>query len=215
MRKKISIVFKINWFQFFYYNFLCKSVIRDKKGFLIPYWHSAIQIHKTARLVLHGRLHLNGNLIRGSHVETSLLMREGAEFIVNKQGFFWHGDVIQVHKDAKLEIGEFRMNTGGTLICAKHILIGEGCSCGRGVFIFDSDHHPIFNANGDRINEAKDIIIHDHVWMGLRSTIMKGANIGEGCMIGANSIVASEIPPHVMVATPPGRPVMKDISWQR
>lgn len=107
------------------------------------------------------------------------------------------------------------MNTGTCIICAYKMTFGQLVSAARYVFIFDSDHHPIYNAEGKRINEAKEIVIGDRVWIGLKSTVMKGAHIESDTVISAHSLVSGNIPGHTVVATAPARPVMKDISWER
>ncbi|MCM1191189.1 MAG: acyltransferase [Butyrivibrio sp.] len=207
---------KISILQFIRLNFLKPNIHRAKGCYIIPYRGTHIQMHRTARINLNsGNMTLNGNKIGGSRAECLILLRENAVWDVNGILFLYYNTGVQVHKDAHLSTGDLRMNTEGLIICAKRISIGNTCSMARRVFIFDSDHHPIYNDEGKRINEAKDIVIEDRVWMGLKSTVMKGAHIGHDTVIGTHSLVAGEIPPHAMVATAPARPVMKDISWER
>lgn len=207
---------RISVLQFIRLNFLKSNIHRAKGCYIIPYRGTHIQMHRTARINLNsGKMILNGNKLGSSRAECLILLRENAVWDVNGTLFLYYNTGIQVHKDAHLSTGNLRMNTEGLIICAKRISIGDTCSMARRVFIFDSDHHPIYNGEGKRINEAKDIVIEDRVWMGLKSTVMKGTHIGHDTVIGTHSLVAGEIPPHAMVATAPARPVMKDISWER
>jgi acetyltransferase-like isoleucine patch superfamily enzyme len=205
---------KINIFQFIYLNYLCRNVKRDKGCRVIPYRGTHFKIAKSAVIELHGNLKLNANKIPGSRAECLVLMRDGARWTVNGDVQLYYGDNIQVHKDAHLTMGESYMNTGTTIICAYKITLGQMVCTARGVFIFDSDHHPIFNAEGSRINEAKEVVIDDHVWIGLKSSVMKGSHIESGTVISAHSLVSGNIPGNCIVATAPARPVMKDITWK-
>lgn len=45
-----------------------------------------------------------------------------------------------------------------------------------------------------------DIIIEDDVWIGYGTTILAGVHIGTGCIIGAGSIVAKNLPPYSVYA---------------
>ena len=80
---KIQKLLSLNLFQFVYYNFFCKNVRRDKNCYILPVRGSRIEIHKTAKLVLHGHLHLNVNKYPGSSAECYLRLRKGAEMTVN------------------------------------------------------------------------------------------------------------------------------------
>jgi acetyltransferase-like isoleucine patch superfamily enzyme len=79
-----------------------------------------------------------------------------------------------------------------------------------------SDMHPIYDrATGERINPARAIHIGDHVWLGTRVLVNKGARIGEGAVIGAGSMVAGQIPPHTLAVGTPARVVRENIAWRR
>ncbi|MFQ6878799.1 MAG: acyltransferase [Oscillospiraceae bacterium] len=57
------------------------------------------------------------------------------------------------------------------------------------VLIMDTDTHKIYK-NGKRINEDKKIVIGNNVWIGCRSTVLKGTIIGDGSILGSNSIAS-------------------------
>jgi maltose O-acetyltransferase len=42
------------------------------------------------------------------------------------------------------------------------------------------------------------IVIEDDVWISFGVTILKGVRIGTGSIIAANSLVAKDVPPHVV-----------------
>ncbi len=213
---RLSYLHQIDKHKYIYYNFLCKRIIKGKGCKIVPYKGTRIQIAKTARIVMHsGTLHLNSNKIKGSKAECLVLLRENAVWEINGVVSLYYGAGVQVHNDAKLVMQSAYMNTGSLIICGYKITAGQELSMARMAFILDDDHHPIYNAENVRINEPKEIVIGDNVWLGMKSTVLKGAEIGNQCVIGANCLVASNIPDHMMVGTAPARPAMKDIHWER
>ena len=55
------------------------------------------------------------------------------------------------------------------------------------------------------IVKSESIRISDKVWVGLGSMILKGVTLGEGCIVGAGSVVTNDVPPWVVVAGNPAR----------
>jgi acetyltransferase-like isoleucine patch superfamily enzyme len=47
------------------------------------------------------------------------------------------------------------------------------------------------------------VIIHDNVWIGLNTVVLKGVEIGMNSIIGANSLVLKSIPPNVIAGGNP------------
>lgn len=54
-----------------------------------------------------------------------------------------------------------------------------------------------------------DIIVGNDVWIGREAVIMPGVTIGDGAIIGARSVVASDVPPFGVVAGNPARLVKR------
>lgn len=51
------------------------------------------------------------------------------------------------------------------------------------------------------------IRIDNDVWIGAGAIIMNGVHLGEGCVIGAGSVVTKDVPPYTIVAGNPARVV--------
>ncbi len=154
LKLKLKKASMVSLTKYIYFNYLCRQITRTNGAKIIPYRGTHISIAKSAHLDLNADMELNGSRLRGSKQECLVLMREGSTLTVNGKVFLYYGTTLQVHKDAQCTLGESRFNTGSTIICAYRMTIGDGVSAARGVFIFDSDHHPIFNADGKRINDA-------------------------------------------------------------
>jgi acetyltransferase-like isoleucine patch superfamily enzyme len=100
--------------------------------------------------------------------------------------------------------------------------IGKNVMIAFGTTIMDYDGHPIFQTKEEEEQErdtyggtAKPITIEDNVWIGFKSTILKGVTIGAGSIVGAYSCVTKDVPPNCMVAGNPARIIKENISWRR
>lgn len=64
----------------------------------------------------------------------------------------------------------------------------------------------------DAICELKDkgpTIVGNDVWFGYQSLVFPGVHIGDGAIIGARSVVISDVEPYTIVAGSPARPIRK------
>ncbi|HHH72390.1 MAG TPA: acyltransferase [Sulfuricurvum sp.] len=95
----------------------------------------------------------------------------------------------------------------------RRIVIGEECGLSRHVKVMCSDGHPICQ-NGKQINEARDIVLGDHIWIGDSVTILKGVRIGSGSVIGINATVTRSIPEASIAVGNPAKVVKENITWQ-
>ena len=54
-----------------------------------------------------------------------------------------------------------------------------------------------------------DTVIGNDVWIGQNAVLLPGVHIGDGAIIGANSIVGSNVDPYTIVAGNPAKPLRK------
>ncbi len=81
--------------------------------------------------------------------------------------------------------------------------------------ILDSDGHPRDPQRRaakmpPSVDEIKPIRICSRAWIGMGSFIMKGVTIGEGAIVGSNSVVVNDVPPFSVVLGNPARVIVKD-----
>lgn len=57
--------------------------------------------------------------------------------------------------------------------------------------------------------ENNKVIIEDYVWIGRRALILCGVKIGKASIIGAMSLVCGDIPPYIVAAGNPCKPIRK------
>jgi acetyltransferase-like isoleucine patch superfamily enzyme len=195
-----------------YYNFFRKNVIRDKNCYILPIRGTRIELHKTAKIVLHANLHLNVNKYPHSKAECYLRLREGAEMVVNGSVSLFYNATIEVHGRGRFAIGQSSINSGAVIICAYKMTIGSGCLIARYAMISDSDHHRTFDDNGRVTNYPKEVVIGDNVWLGIKSTVMRGSRIKSGSVVGADSLIMGKIKEHTLMMNEPAREFSK-INW--
>lgn len=58
---------------------------------------------------------------------------------------------------------------------------------------------------------TKPIVIQAHAWVGARAFILPGVTVGEGCVIGACSVVTKAMPPWMVCAGHPCEPIKKRV----
>lgn len=78
------------------------------------------------------------------------------------------------------------------------------CVCpGNHMALIGKWKHDVTDTMKDELdNEHKydrDIIVEEDVWMGINVTLLNGAHIGRGAIIGAGCVVSGNIPPYAIV----------------
>ena len=70
---------------------------------------------------------------------------------------------------------------------------------------------PQFLLGASHVNDtsAAETVINEDVWLGTNVTVLCGANIGRGCVVGANSVVTKSLPPYSVAVGSPARIVKK------
>jgi acetyltransferase-like isoleucine patch superfamily enzyme len=120
---------------------------------------------------------------------------------------------------AFIRIGDNTRINGATIHARSRIIIGNNCLIAANTSIVDSHGHKnCFSAPDNRINttdDPKDIVIEDSVWIGLSCIILKGARIGYGSIIGAGSVVVSDIPPYSIARGNPAQVIKSSCAGKK
>lgn len=100
--------------------------------------------------------------------------------------------------------------TGGTICAAREVVIGDGVIVGANTTIIDTDFHALDPecrlGGGDRAATAP-IHIEDECFIGMNCLVLKGVTIGRACVVGAGSVVTTDLPPACICAGNPARPI--------
>ncbi|HET9232994.1 MAG TPA: acyltransferase [Candidatus Eisenbacteria bacterium] len=112
-----------------------------------------------------------------------------------------------VDSAARLSIGEFTFIGRGVEFDVKigvtvgsHTLIAPGC------FVTDHAHGTSARVQMDQQPlEAQPVSIGSDVWLGYGVVVLPGVSIGDGAVVGANSVVTADVPPMAVFAGTPAR----------
>jgi len=116
--------------------------------------------------------------------------------------YFWGNDIV-VGDNVDIGIGTIIHSTNGVYIGDNSIIAGQ-------CYIIDSNHG---TKEGMLVREQKSIASRDgiyigkDVWIGAQCIILKGAKINDHAVIGANSVVNSEIPANGIALGSPAKVV--------
>lgn len=101
---------------------------------------------------------------------------------------------------ATIEIGNgVFLNRNCTIVAKKRIKIGDNCSFGPNVCIFDHDHtFGQAKKNGENF-KISDVIIGNDCWIGANTVVLRGTQVGDNCVIGAGCVLQGKIPDNSLV----------------
>jgi acetyltransferase-like isoleucine patch superfamily enzyme len=139
--------------------------------------------HAWYRNILGWRIGTKAAILMGQHVQMAGVRSSGQKVSIGK------GTVI---------------NQGCLLYTTGGLVIGENVSISSGVWLVTGTHDindPQF------VDLYKPIVIGDHVWIGMRATILAGITIGEGAVVMAGAVVTHDVPPYAIVGGIPARVV--------
>lgn len=96
---------------------------------------------------------------------------------------------------SRLNIGSgVYFNDGAVISCLGKITIGENTLFGPGVKIFDNNHRFSREEGVSRECAAGCITIGRSCWIASDVVLLKGADIGDNCVIGAGCIIRGKVP---------------------
>lgn len=129
----------------------------------------------------------------GSFIQGPVFFHYGTHTRIGKRCFFNYNLTIQ--DDAPVTIGDdnnFGPNL--TIVTPLHPMLPD-----ERRLMLDSQGNP------RRFCYAKPVRIGSNCWFGANVVVCPGVTIGDGCVIGAGSVVTRDIPPHTFAAGNPCR----------
>jgi acetyltransferase-like isoleucine patch superfamily enzyme len=113
---------------------------------------------------------------------------------------------------AEIRVGEQTRIAGSCIHAQRSVTIGKRCLIAGNCQIIDANGHDLsFPGVEQRLDIeglSAPIVIEDDVWLGTNTVVLPGVTIGRGAVIGANSVVSSNIPPMVVARGNPAEVVL-------
>ena len=99
------------------------------------------------------------------------------------------------------------------IAASKSVVIGDDCLFASHIYVSDTNHG---NTNPDPMTppdswelSASSVSIGDRVWIGEGVSVLPGSEIGNGCIIGAHSVVKGKIPDYTIAVGSPAKVVKR------
>ena len=129
---------------------------------------------------------------------------------VGRNTGIYTGSFFDLGPHGEVQIGDYCTLVGAIIASNSRVLIGSYSFLAHEVVIADG-----FAAAPWRDSSAAAllpphepaVVLGEDVWVGARATLLKGARIGSGAVIGAATVVDFEVPPGAIVAGNPARVV--------
>lgn len=134
----------------------------------------------------------------------------------NRASIYQSGHVFgDVEVGENTWIGPFTMLDG-----SGGLRIGDFCSISTGVQVYTHDTVRWAVSGGKAAYEKSPVVIGNCCYIGPQTVITRGVTIGDHCIIGACSLVNSDIPPYTLAFGTPAKPRGKihvspsgEVSW--
>lgn len=207
MRKIIGLLFN------FFYNIIIPppKFTQKGRGNYIRFCNGRFINGKNNRIIINNNCSLNRCQFFISGNNNTIII--GNECRLSKMIFWMQDDNNTIIVGDKTSIGE---RTGLTTLEGTKIEIGKDCMLSFDISVRTSDSHSIMDENGNRINNAKDITIGNHCWIGSECLILKGTSLGDNSILGARSILTKQYTATNCVLTgAPAKVIRENVNWDR
>jgi len=164
-------------------------------GYNQPWWEAA----KQSRKLLHEYNSIDPwNIKRRDDIIKELFAEIGPDFVIEPPFHCDCGYNIHIGK-------KFYANYNVQMLDGAKITIGDHALIGPNVVFAASSHiyHPQPRRGEQMGIKSEPITIGNDVWIGANCVICMGVTIGDGCVIGAGSVVTRDIPPMSIAAGTP------------
>ena len=166
------------------------------------YWGLASIIYRCRCLRLHIKYHKGVKIKRGVNIDRKTKVILSEDCTISHHVSFWGGGVIKLGKNS--HIGSY-----SSIYACKEagVEFGNDVNCARNLFIIDSNHN--FEDKDQLIMKqgmsSQKVIIGNNIWIGANVTLVKGAEIGDGCVIGACSLVNKKFSENCVIGGVPAK----------
>lgn len=159
-------------------------------------------------------IHPNAYIRGASHISIGANFQAGRLFwleAVTRHG----GRIYDPHIVIKDNVA---LNESVHIAATNYVEIGNNVLMASKIYISDHNHgeyqginqsDPRLPPNSRIVTSNLRVVIGDNVWIGEFVSILAGAIIGEGCIIGSNSVVTKEIPPYSIAVGCPAKVIKR------
>ena len=155
----------------------------------------------------------------GSEFVGVILVRGKDNRVVLGPNCTYRGRITVKGNGQRVVIGANTTAAGVSILAQEgcDVLIGANCMLSREIEIRTSDSHSVIDRETlRRLNTPGSVTIGNHVWIGLRAIISKGAAIPDDSIVGAGAFVNKQFEETgIVLAGSPAKIVRRNITWKR
>lgn len=127
-----------------------------------------------------------------------LLGRTGERFLIEQPFYCDYGYNIEIGEDFYANVNCVILD-GAKVTFGNNVFVAPNCG-------FYTAGHPLDIAQRNSgLEYARPITVGNDVWIGANVAVLPGVTIGDGCVIGAGSVVTRDIPAHSLAVGNPCR----------
>lgn len=147
---------------------------------------------------------------------TIVCIEKGGKWIIENDIHIGRGAIIHIKPEATLSVGKnFAISGTTSIICSKDIQIGKDVQFSWNSLAMDSDAHKIYSQDGKISNPDSPVVIGNKVWIAANTTILKGSEIKDNCIVACNSMVNKAIKEdNCIIAGSPAKAIKTISHWE-
>ena len=218
---KIEKLLRVGWIKSIWLNFYCLPFKQAIRFPIIVSRNTKVHVADRSCISIMGmgtlRIGFLGRKL--AHDRCSTMSIDG-KLVIKGDGHhsFAPGLNLFIPKGGIMVIGDnFSCMQNATIQAYKKITIGDDNLWSFDNVVMDSDTHLIFDkmGGGEMISHNRDVSFGNHIWLGCRNIVLKGANIPSGCIVAAGSTITSEVYPENAIISSKGKVIKEGIDWSR
>ena len=136
-----------------------------------------------------------------------------SSFLSNLVGLYQRTIIVTRTGEAQIRIGNNVGISGATIYARSCVEIGDNTCIGGNTKILDNDFHPLeIEARNQDIKEkigTKPVKIGKDCFIGCNALILKGTQLGDGCVVGAGAVVSGCFEAGSVIAGNPAKCIRK------
>ncbi len=197
----------------------CKLTLSEECDIKLKNKQTSLQIYQHG----YGESHAD-KIIKNIHIDMKSVSGKFIMFFANSDSSLKIGKNckglfdLRFWRESTIEIGDETTSNGTKIIVDNGLVkIGKDCMFSDGILIQAGDQHGIIDIQKKQItnNHKRIIIIGDHIWLGRNTTVLADIEIGNGSILGANSVTASNMDSKSIYVGNPAKKIKENHTWTR
>ncbi|MBR6451209.1 MAG: hypothetical protein IKS87_00760 [Lachnospiraceae bacterium] len=108
----------------------------------------------------------------------------------------------------------FNQNINARFFNGSRLLCGSDCTISYYTKLRGDNGHTIIDLDKECVHpNRKDVVIEDHVWVGMGASLLGGTVLEKDCIVGADSLVTKGFPAGTLIAGNPAKVIRENVTW--